>query len=267
LSTLTVCKISLADELSPLSMLYAPKSGNGVATSSLGLEITDAQLRSALLNNNGQSHFGLLTQSLDYGLTDTLTASIAEVYAQAFQQNPWDVAQGHIGFRSPRFQLTAWTPLDPHWTIKSAAGLQINPATSSRLNYGALAADAIYQPTTGDDTALAVGPAYTALKDIGSYSQAWHVALETSWGNVHIHLDYARTHLNGFRTTLGPFNASEFTDVQAEVGRKIAANCWGSLGFASERNRYQWLQAPFQMEVSSGRSLQRFTASLKWTWE
>jgi len=260
------CASALAEGISPLSMRYAPGQGQWLASSAVSAERTDAELRSLPLNDKGVSRYGLISQTLDYGLTNSLTASVTEVYAHAFARNPLNPAEGRVGFRSPKFQLSAWAPLDSAWTLKGSTGLQFNPATSSGLNYGFVAGDVLLHPLP--QQSLLLGWVYTAHKDIGSHSQSWRGEWEHSWGVHQVRLKYARSLLAGFDGTQGTFEPSRYTTWEVEWGRPLAPGFWGSLGYVTERNQFRWLQSqpPFQFNVSSQRHQQRLTASLKWLW-
>lgn len=263
----SACGHVLADEVSsPLSMVYVPGPGRALLTSTLGAESTDAQLRSLVLNRDGRSHFGLLTQAVDFGLSEGLVVSVSEVYAHAFERNPLDVAEGRVGFRSPKFQLSAWQPVDLNWTIKSGAGLQFNPGNSSRLNYGLLFADLVYQPTRGSDTALSLGWVATAHKDISSHSQTWRAEWQTSLGPNLLRLRAAQTRLAAFTSRTGPMDPSVYTTAEIEAGRPLAQSLWGSLVYAQERNQFRWLQPPLRIAVSSQRQVQRLSVALRWAW-
>lgn len=260
----SVCTAALAQAPSPLSLRYAPARGLALATTSVGMETTDAQLRSALLNDDGRSRYALVSQSLDYGITDSLTASVTEVYANAYEQNPMDIAKGRAGFRSPKFQLSAWTPLASLWRLKSSTGLQFNPSNSSRLNYAFVAGDVLFLASPGQT--LSMGLTYTAHKDIGSHSTSWRGEWESSWDIYQLRLKHTQSLLAGFGSTLGPYESSRYKSWEIELGRPIAADMWASLGYVSERNQFRWVQAPWQIGVSSQRQMQRLTASLKWVW-
>lgn len=257
---------ALAEDISPLSVRYAPGQGQWLATSAVSAERTDAELRSLPLNDDGVSRYALLTQTLDYGLTDRLTASVTEIYAHAFARNPLNLAEGRVGFRSPKFQLSARTPLDSAWTLKTSTGLQFNPSTSSRLNYGFVAGDALFHPSP--QQSLSLGWTYTAHKDIGSHSQSWRGEWEHTWGVHQIRLKYAQSLLAGFEGTQGAVEPSRYTSWEIEWGRSLVPGFWGSLAYATERNQFRWLQSqpPFQFNMSSQRHQQRLTASLKWLW-
>lgn len=257
---------ALAEDISPLSMRYAPGQGQWLATSALSAEKTDAELRSLPLNDDGVSRYGLISQTLDYGLTHTLTASVTEVYAHDFARNPLNPAEGRVGFRSPKFQLSTRAPLDSAWTLKASTGLQFNPSTSSRLNYGFVAGDALFHPSA--QQSLSLGWTYTAHKDIGSHSQSWRGEWEHTWGVHQVRLKYAQSLLAGFSGTQGLFEPSRYTTWEVEWGRPLAPGFWGSLAYATERNQFRWLQSqpPFQFNMSSQRHQQRLTASLKWLW-
>lgn len=261
------CSEAWSQEMStsPLSMRYAPKQERWLATTAISSEKTDAQLRSILLNDDGTSRYGLISQSLDYGLADTLTVSVTEVYAHAYETNSLDTANGRVGFRSPKFQLTSWRPVATDWTLKSSAGLQFNPSISSNLNYGFVAGDVLWQPTASQT--LSMGVTYTAHKDIDSHSQSWRLEWGSSWGEIQLRLKHAQSLLAGFDTTQGPFEPSRYKTWEVEIGRPLVRGIWGSLGYVSESNTFRWAQVPFLLDMTSKRHVQRITVGLKWVWD
>lgn len=254
----------IAGEISPLSPLYAPATGQVLLTSAISTENTRAQLQSPVLSHDGNTHYGLMSQTLDYGITKQLTASVTEVYAKAFERNSFNPAEGRVGFRSPKFQLSSWTPLADRWTLKPSIGLQFNPANQSKLNYAQLAGDLIHQPVPSQ--VLLVGLIYTAHKDIGSHSHGWRSEWGSTWGSYQLRLKYAKGHLAGFGGAQGRFSPSDYSSWELETGRALSSDFWGSLSFASERSAFQWSQLPTQMPVSSQNHLRRLSANLKWSW-
>lgn len=234
-------------------------------TSAVSAENTDSELRSLLFNHQGTTRYGLLSQTLDYGVTHQMTASVTEVYAKAFESNPYNPAEGRVGFRSPRFQLSAWTPLQAQWMLKSSVGLQLNPSSSSSLNYALVAGDVTFQPTPNQ--VLAVGLTYTDHKLIGSHSHAWRSEWGTSMGIYQLRLKYAQEHLAKSEGALGRINPSTYSSWQIDLGRPLAPGFWGQVSYAAERHRLTWTQAPLPMPVVNQRHVQRLTAALKWTWD
>lgn len=233
-----------------------------MATSALVRESTETRLESQGWRDRGTSNYELVSQTLDFGLPRNTAVTVTEEYAHASSHFAGNMAEGRVGFRSPKFQLSTWIPFDYAWTVKPSAGLQINPATGTRLNYGYAAADAIFK--INSQHAFSAGTTITAHSNIGSNSVALRCEWESAWQSHLLRLKYSQTHLASFANEQGRIDPGHYGTWTMQWGTRVASTYWIFLGYTSERSRFRSTQTSVPLTVDGQQQLQRFTMSLSW---
>lgn len=251
----------------PFSMMYAPAQGQFVQTAGLSYYKTFYQVRSLLLNSDANSRYGLLGYTLDYGLTDTTTLSVHQVYAKQFQSNPYNLAQGRVGWRSPKFQISSLVPASTGLMVKPTFGLQFNPATSSGLNYAFVSSDLIWSiQRESRSTGVGFGVIHTEHKDIDGRSDGVRLEGNLGIGRHHWKLRATRSRLSSLSSSLGVYDPSYYKTLEAEWAYQLSTKTWLALGYLHETNDSRFLQTLGPLEYKNKRRHQQVTASVKWTW-
>lgn len=267
LAAVTAGSAQASDGLSPHAVLFAPKTGEWIHTSGLSYYKTHYQVRSLLINSDANSRYGLVSHAIDYGLTDRTTLSVQQVYAKQFQSNPYNLAQGRVGWRSPKFQVTYLDRSDDGWSLKPSAGVQFNPATSSGMNYFFGALDVVYgQVVPHQSWALAVGAIHTEHKDIDGRSDGLRLEMNLGQAAHHWKLKVTRARLSSLSSSLGSYDASWYQTKEVEWAYRLRGSTWVSLGYLHETNDSRFLQTLGPLEYKNKRRHQQVTASIKWRW-
>lgn len=248
-----------------MSVLYAPQQGQWVHTASLGYYDTAYAVRSQVLNHDGHSRYGLVGYGLDYGLTHATTLSVVQIYAKQLESNPNNVAQGRVGWRSPKFQVSHIHELGGHWWVKPTGGVQFNPATSSGMNYVFGAVDVAYRLALTQPTwTVAAGLIRTEHKDIDGHSQGWRIEANWEQGHHHLKLKMAETRLSELFGAQGHYDPSRYVTTELEWAYRWKPKMWLSIGYVHETNRGRLVQMPTTLEFRSDRKHQQVTLAVKW---